>query len=144
MPIWTSRPIFKRFLAPQFVLSTENQMRMRFVCRGTLLRKYRPLFSLLLGCGLLFMVGCEEKQVAPPPAPPVVEVVSVQQKDVPIYTEWITTLDGYVNAQIQPRVSGYLLKQNYTEGTVVRKGDVLFEIDARPFEAALQQPRQWR
>jgi membrane fusion protein (multidrug efflux system) len=63
------------------------------------------------------------------------------QQDVPTYTECIATLDGYVNAQIQPQVTGYLMKQNYTEGTVVHKGDVLFEIDPRPFEAALQQSK---
>src|SRR5204863_2811042 len=61
--------------------------------------------------------------------------------DVPLYTECISTLDGFVNAQIQPQVTGYLMKQNYTEGTVVHKGDVLFEIDPRPFEAALQQTK---
>src|SRR5262249_39175050 len=56
-------------------------------------------------------------------------------------SEWITTLDGYVNAQIQPQVSGYLVKQNYVEGSYVMKGDVLFEIDPRPFQATLDQAR---
>jgi membrane fusion protein (multidrug efflux system) len=70
-----------------------------------------------------------------------VEVADVIQQDVPLYTECISTLDGYVNAQIQPQVTGYLMKQNYMEGTVVHKGDVLFEIDPRPFEAALQQTK---
>jgi membrane fusion protein (multidrug efflux system) len=63
----------------------------------------------------------------------------VAQQDVPLYTECISTLDGFVNAQIQPQVTGYLVKQYYREGTVVSKGEVLFEIDARPFEAALAQ-----
>jgi membrane fusion protein (multidrug efflux system) len=63
------------------------------------------------------------------------------QQDVPIYSEWVATLDGYVNAQIQPHVSGYIIKQNYREGSVVRKGDVLFEIDPRPFKAALDQAK---
>src|SRR5438477_1498107 len=63
------------------------------------------------------------------------------QEDVPQYTECIATLDGFVNAQIQPQVSGYLMNQNYTEGTVVQTGQVLFEIDPRPFEAALQQSK---
>jgi membrane fusion protein (multidrug efflux system) len=63
------------------------------------------------------------------------------QQDVPQYTECIATLDGYVNAQIQPQVTGYLLKQNYQEGTVVHEGQVLFEIDPRPFEATLQQAK---
>jgi membrane fusion protein (multidrug efflux system) len=63
------------------------------------------------------------------------------QQDTPIYSEWVAVLDGYVNAQIQPHVSGYIIKQNYKEGSVVRKGDVLFEIDPRPFQAALDQAR---
>jgi membrane fusion protein (multidrug efflux system) len=69
--------------------------------------------------------------------PPEVEVAPVAQQDVPVYTECISTLDGFVNAQIQPQVTGYLLKQNYQEGTTVHKGDALFDIDPRPFEAAL-------
>ena len=63
------------------------------------------------------------------------------QKDVPIYGEWVATLDGYVNAQIQPQVTGYLIKQDYREGSEVRKGDVLFEIDPRPFQAVLDQAK---
>jgi len=74
-------------------------------------------------------------------AEPEVEVTPVLQQDVPLYTECVATLDGYVNAEIQPQVTGYLMKQNYTEGTVVNKGDVLFEIDPRPFEAAVQQSK---
>lgn len=68
-----------------------------------------------------------------------VSVVKVQQSDVPIVGEWVGTLDGYVNAQIQPQASGYLVRQNYREGSQVAKGQVLFEIDPRPFQAALQQ-----
>lgn len=63
------------------------------------------------------------------------------QKDIPIYGEWVGTLDGYVNAQIQPQVTGYLIKQNYREGSFVHKGDVLFEIDPRPFQALLDQAK---
>ena len=86
--------------------------------------------------------GCrkEEAPAAPPP-PPQVEVTSVIVEDVPVTSEWVATLDGYVNEQISPRVSGYLLSQKYAEGTVVHKGDLLFEIDARPFEAALDQAK---
>jgi RND family efflux transporter MFP subunit len=58
-----------------------------------------------------------------------------------VYSEWVATLDGYVNAQIRPQVSGYIIKQNYTEGSVVRKGQVLFEIDSRPFTAALDRAK---
>ena len=68
-----------------------------------------------------------------------VEVVQVQQKDVPIYGEWIGTLDGLVNADVRAQVTGYLLQQAYKEGAFVRKGDLLFQIDPRPFQAALDQ-----
>ena len=94
--------------------------------------------------GLLFMVvapGCSNKETQAAAPPPEVEVSDVVQQDVPIYGEWIAILDGYVNAQIQPQVTGYLMKQNYVEGTVVHRGDVLFEIDPRPFEAALAQTK---
>jgi len=66
-------------------------------------------------------------------------VATVEQKDVPIYSEWIGTLDGFVNADIKAQVSGYLLKQDYTEGSFVSKGQLLFEIDPRPFQAVLDQ-----
>jgi RND family efflux transporter MFP subunit len=94
--------------------------------------------------GLLTAVsaGCE-RRVDSAPAPPVpkVEVTSVIQKDVPIEGEWVGTLEGYVNAQISPQVSGYLIRQDYKEGALVRKGQVLFEIDPRPFQAALDQAK---
>jgi membrane fusion protein (multidrug efflux system) len=69
----------------------------------------------------------------------VVEVAPVLQRDVPIYRDWVAILDGYVNAQIRSSVDGYLVAQNVQEGSVVRKNDVLFEIDPRPFRAALDQ-----
>ena len=94
-------------------------------------------------CGsLLIAVGCGGGQAAAPaPPPPTVEVSTVVQRDTPIYSDWIATLDGYVNAEIQPRVSGYIIKQNYKEGAVVRKGEVLFEIDPRPLRAVLDQAK---
>jgi membrane fusion protein (multidrug efflux system) len=60
---------------------------------------------------------------------------------VPVYSDWVATLDGYVNAQVRPQVSGYIIKQNYKEGSLVRKGQVLFEIDPRPFKAALDRAK---
>ena len=87
-----------------------------------------------------FSAGCERGVVsAAPPQPPKVEVASVVQKEVPIEGEWVGTLEGYVNAQISPQVSGYLIRQDYQEGAFVRKGQLLFEIDPRPFQAALDQ-----
>src|SRR5690606_15201014 len=71
----------------------------------------------------------------------VVELVSVERKDVPVYAEWIGSLDGMVNAAIRAQVTGYLQRQAYKEGAFVRKGQLLFEIDARPFDAALLQAR---
>ena len=70
---------------------------------------------------------------------PDVEVVQVEQKDVPIFGEWIGTLDGLVNADVRAQVTGYLLRQGYQEGAFVKKGQLLFEIDPRPFQAALDQ-----
>ena len=85
-------------------------------------------------------VGCSSStQGAKISEPPVVEVVQVEQKDVPIYTEWVGTTDGVVNADIKAQVSGYLLKQDYTEGSFVQKGQLLFEIDPRPFQAVVDQ-----
>ncbi|HXZ28705.1 MAG TPA: efflux RND transporter periplasmic adaptor subunit [Terriglobales bacterium] len=94
----------------------------------------------LAAAALLALTACEKKAAGPPPAPEV-EVVSVAQRDVPVYGEWVATLDGYVNAQIQPQVTGYLIRRDYTEGTLVKKGQVLFEIDPRPFQAALEQAK---
>jgi membrane fusion protein (multidrug efflux system) len=83
--------------------------------------------------------GCEEKAapVAPPPAE--VYVIDVVQKDVPIFQEWVGTADGNINAQVRARVQGYLQQRPYTEGSKVRAGDLLFAIDARPYQAALDQ-----
>lgn len=88
----------------------------------------------------LFWVGCG-KSAPPKPPPPEVEVVQVEQKDVPVWNEWIGTLDGLVNAQIKPQVTGYLLRQTYTDGAFVKKGQLLFEIDPRTFEAALDRTK---
>src|SRR6202162_370357 len=72
-------------------------------------------------------------------APPDVMVAQVEQKDVPIYSDWIGTLDGLTNADVRAQVTGYLLRQGYQEGAFVRKGQLLFEIDPRPFQATLDQ-----
>ena len=77
--------------------------------------------------------------VANPSAAPDVEVVRVEQKDVPIFGEWIGTLDGFSNADVRAQVTGYIMRQGYQEGAFVKKGQLLFEIDPRPFQAALDQ-----
>ena len=104
--------------------------------------RIRNIAGVLSACLLLLIVeGCSDSKAAPVAPPTTVQVANVVQQDTPIYSEWVAVLDGYVNAQIQPQVTGYLTKQNYQEGMVVSKGQVLFEIDPRPFEAALQQAR---
>jgi len=75
------------------------------------------------------------------PSPPIVEVATVEQRDVPVYGEWIGTLTGQVNADPKAQVTGYLLTREYKEGSYVRKGELLFEIDPRPFQAALDQAK---
>jgi RND family efflux transporter MFP subunit len=95
----------------------------------------------MLALSLSLVASCERSKAPPPPPPPEVAVTDVVARTVPVTSEWIATLDGFVNAQVRPHVSGYLLKRDYREGAVVRRGDVLFEIDPRPFAAALAQAR---
>jgi RND family efflux transporter MFP subunit len=94
---------------------------------------------------LALLAGCARQNASAQerrgPPPPTVEVAPVVQKDVPVYGKWVGTLQGYVNAHIQPHVSGYLIRQDYHEGGLVRKGQVLFEIDPRPFQAVLDQAK---
>jgi RND family efflux transporter MFP subunit len=107
-------------------------------------RSLSNLFGLLIVLAFLaaMAAGCERHVAsASPPAPPVVEVTPAIQKDVPLNGEWVGSLEGYVNAQIQPHVSGYLIRKDYQEGGLVRQGQVLFEIDPRPFQAALDQAK---
>jgi membrane fusion protein, multidrug efflux system len=100
-----------------------------------LVTRVAGMFLLLVG------IGCEEKEKAPPPSPPEVEVTGVVQRDVPIYQEWVAQLNGQVNADITPKVQGYLLKRDYSEGFFVHKGQLLYEIDPRPFVASLDQAK---
>ena len=101
--------------------------------------------SHLLLCALsatipLLLTACAKKPAGSANASPLqVEVTTVEKRDVTLYGDWVATLDGYVNAQIQPQVSGYMIKQDYREGSVVESGQVLFEIDPRPFQATLDQ-----
>src|SRR5437879_5656371 len=97
----------------------------------------RMVCVLSLLCLVHLATGCKKKPAPPPP--PEVQVVTLTPTNVPIFEEWIGTLDGYVNAQIRAQVTGYLVSQNYAEGSQVKRGDVLFEIDPRPFQAAVDQ-----
>lgn len=96
--------------------------------------------ALLLSLAVCFS-GCTGKKQAGPPAPPEVEVVTVEQKDVPIHREWVGTLEAEVNATISAQVTGYLVTRAYTEGSLVTNGQVLFQIDKAPFEAALAKAK---
>lgn len=97
--------------------------------------------ALLVCCfgALFFLAACDKKPVAEKPAPPEVLVAEVAQQNVPIFEEWVSVLTGPVNADITPKVQGYLLKQNYQNGYVVKKGQLLFELDPRQYQAALEQ-----
>jgi membrane fusion protein, multidrug efflux system len=91
------------------------------------------LGTVITGCGDASRAG------APSPPSPVVKVEAVVQRDVPISAEWVGSLVGYINAQIRARVAGHLMSQNYTEGAVVKAGDLLFQVDPRPYQAAFDQ-----
>src|SRR5215475_5065031 len=118
---------------------------MRSKMNINILRRHKVVITLtisLIVIVLLVVIGMSKGKETPPAMkPPEVAVVQVEQRDVPIYSEWIGTLDGMVNAEIRAQVAGYLLKQNYTEGSFVKKGQLLFEIDPRPFQAALDQAK---
>lgn len=109
---------------------------------GTAVRApFRLILLVVVFAGLTFITaGCAREKHGGA-QPPTVEVANVIQKDVPVYIEWVGTSDGYINATIRAQVQGYLIKQNYREGDVVRKGQVLFEIDPRPSQAALDQAK---
>ena len=104
----------------------------------------KPIFPTvmlaLLPLAACFFAGCKKGETAAPPAaPPEVQVATVEQRDVPIYHEWVGTLEGEVNATISAQVSGYLISRNYEEGGLVTNGQVLFQIDDRTYKAVLDQ-----
>jgi RND family efflux transporter MFP subunit len=109
----------------------------------TQIQKRYLLIGGLLGLIVLVLIvgaGCSSnKAQGAQQSTPDVEVVQVEKEDVPIYAEWIGTLDGLVNADVRAQVTGYLLKQGYQEGSFVKEGQLLFQIDPRPFQAALDQ-----
>jgi membrane fusion protein (multidrug efflux system) len=105
----------------------------------TMRTRVSALFGVAAVC--VALTGCGPTQAPAAREPPSVLVTSVMQRDVPIYREWVAQLNGSVNAQISPKVSGYIIKRNYQEGYFVTKGQILFEIDARPLRAALDQAK---
>ncbi len=118
---------------PQFERKTRRDV-------PVLLSRQRHACLLTLAILLVHVTGCAKK-TAKPPGPPEVVVAAVQQQDVPIFGEWVAQLNGPINAVITPKVQGYLLTQNYSNGSIVTKGQLLFQIDPRPFQAALDQAK---
>jgi membrane fusion protein (multidrug efflux system) len=110
--------------------------------RPEIVEQAKTVFHHLLPVAAIFVsVGCgnQASSKAPPPPPPEVLVAEVVQRDVPIYFEWIGTTEGYVNAQIRPRVQGYLQSRDYKEGSFVKAGQLMCTIDPREYQAALNQ-----
>src|SRR5947207_4325249 len=100
-----------------------------------------PYLVIALAIGVSFATGCSRKAPQPGPPPPEVLVTTVKPQDVPRVLERVATLDGFINANINAQVQGYIVSRDYQEGGVVKKGDLLFKIDSRPFEAALAQAK---
>src|SRR5215469_15596271 len=103
-----------------------------------LVRGVAAVAMLVLG---LFVFGCSRKAPPAGPAAPEVLVTTVQPRDVPRVLERVATLDGFINANINAQVQGYIVSRDYQEGSIVKTGDLLFHIDPRPFEAALAQAK---
>jgi membrane fusion protein (multidrug efflux system) len=102
----------------------------------------RRVPAVVVAAVLSALTACSPSEKnAGPPAPPEVLVIAAAARDVPVYREWVGTLDGSENAQIRARVVGYLLKREYQEGSRVKEGDELFQLDARPFEASLAEAK---
>ncbi len=95
--------------------------------------------TVLTCAAALLLAACDKEKATPAPVVPVVQVVEAAQRDVPITMEWVGAMDGNINAAIRPQVTGYLIRQNYREGDLVKKGQLLFEIDPRTFEAAVDE-----
>ena len=117
---------------------TVSAIRKRILSRPILLIP-TAVVAVLIIVGILAVASRSSKPAQAAPKPLEVEVVKVKQEDVPVYSDWIGTTEGLVNAELKAQVSGYLLRQDYQEGSFVKKGQLLFEIDPRPFEAAVDQ-----
>src|SRR5271166_1013812 len=101
----------------------------------------RLLAIAVVALWLLSLIACEKPPEKPKVGPPEVLVADVIQQSVPDVHEWVAQLNGPVNADITPKVQGYLLQQNYSNGYFVKKGQLLFELDPRQYEAALDQAK---
>lgn len=108
-------------------------------CRRAMLWRDSALLTACLVGLLLVLIACEKKEGPAPMGSPEVLVAEVAQQNVPVFEEWVAQLTGPVNADITPKVQGYLLKQNYVNGYFVKKGELMFELDPRQYQAALEQ-----
>src|SRR5690348_11699522 len=102
------------------------------------MKRFALVYALLMYAAV---AGCSRKPPQAGPAAPEVQVTTVQPRDVPRVLERVATLDGFINANINAQVQGYIISRDYKEGSLVKKGDLLFQIDPRPFEAALAQAK---
>jgi membrane fusion protein (multidrug efflux system) len=128
-------------MKPRFcALASPKEMKAQPLCANKFGARRRCLGLILLAASAALFTGCGDEKKAEA-APADVEVVQVVQKDVPITRQWVATLTGFVNAQIRAQVSGYLLKQNYTNGAYVKKGAPLFQLDPRTFQATVDQAK---
>ena len=115
--------------------------RMNVPRTGSAARVRKLRIAACLGVAALLAAGCEKKKDAVAPPPPDVDVIQVEQRNVPIVKEWVATLNGFVNAQVRAQVAGYLVRQLYSNGAAVKKGQPLFQIDPRPYQASLDQAK---
>jgi membrane fusion protein, multidrug efflux system len=117
---------------------SRSQINARELDQGPVFRSSLRISAVSCLCAIaLLLTSCEEKEARPQMAPPEVEFTQVVQQNVPIFEEWVAQLNGPTNAEITPKVGGYLLTQNYENGYFVKKGQLLYQIDPRPFQAAL-------
>ncbi|MFL6447119.1 MAG: efflux RND transporter periplasmic adaptor subunit [Bryobacteraceae bacterium] len=123
-------------LQQQYLIRQSKPSSLRQIVRASLIA-----LAIALLCVVLTGCGGQNKAAPAPMGPMPVSVFKAQQADVPMAGQWVGTMDGFVNAQIQPQVSGYLIRQTYREGSPVTKGQVLFEIDPRPFQALVDQAK---
>src|SRR5215470_18097980 len=119
---------------PSSVARRQLPPRFRHPCRSVMVAQFAVFFMTLAICG-----GCSTKAEKPAPPPPGVTVAVVLQKDVPIHQEWVGTMSGNVDADIRPKVEGFLLSRLYSEGSYITKGTPMFQLDRRQAQAAVEQ-----
>ena len=124
-------------IPPRFERKT-NRTPFRLLLHGV--RRALAIAGFFAGLPAFFvLVGCSSKEEKPAPPPPTVTVAPVVQRQVPIHQEWVGTMLGNVDAEIRPKVEGFLLARLYTEGSFVSKGQALFQLDKRQAQAAVEQ-----